>query len=320
MLRYITKRLFLSLITLWLLITIVFLMVKLLPGDPARTLLGNTAPEASAEALRVKLGLKDPFFTQYWRVLKGLFTFDFGNSWKNQRSEVWGDLIAPALFRSAKLALLAMLITAPLAIIAGLIAARKRDSLVDRGIVMVGLATSSIPEFVTGALLAVAFGLHLHWLKPIATIPKGASVITQIHYLLLPALALAIVYFGYIARMMRAGAARSLESDYVRTATMKGLTDSQVIRRHVMRNALAPTITVMSVQVGYLFGGIIGVEAVTNYQGLATVILNAVTNKDLPVLQYSVMVIAAIYMVATLLADVIIAWLNPRARLELDSA
>jgi peptide/nickel transport system permease protein len=320
MLRYIAKRLLFSIVTLWLVVTIVFLMVKLLPGDPARTLLGNTAPEASVEAKRVQLGLKDPFFTQYWRVLKGLFTLDFGNSWKNPRTQVWSGMIAPAMFRSSKLAGLAMLITAPLAIIAGAVAARKRDTLVDRGIVMFGLATSSIPEFVTGALLAVAFGLKLHWLKPIATIPKGASVVTQLHYLLLPALALAIVYFGYIARMMRAGATRALESDYVRTATMKGLTDGQVMRRHVLRNALAPTITVMSVQIGYLFGGIIGVEAVTNYQGMATVILNAVTNKDLPVLQYAVIMIAAIYMIATLLADVIIAWLNPRARLEMEAA
>ncbi|HEX2785450.1 MAG TPA: ABC transporter permease [Ilumatobacteraceae bacterium] len=320
MLRYIAKRLLLSLITLWLLTTIVFLMVKLLPGDPARSLSGPQAPEASVEALRFKLGLKDSFWAQYWRVLRGLFTLDFGHSWKNQGTEVWGGLIAPALFRSAKLAGLAMLITAPMAVIAGVIAARKRDTLIDRGIVMVGLATSSIPEFVTGALLAVAFGLNLHWLKPIATIPKGASVITQLHYLLLPALAMAIVYFGYIARMMRAGATRALESDYVRTATMKGLTDGQVMRKHVLRNALAPTITVMSVQIGYLFGGIIGVETVTNYRGLATVILNAATNKDLTVLQYSVIVIATIYMAATLIADITIAWLNPRARLDLDTS
>ncbi|MEY2443514.1 MAG: peptide/nickel transport system permease protein [Ilumatobacteraceae bacterium] len=318
--RYIAKRLFLSLITLWLLTTIVFLMVKLLPGDPARSLSGNTAPEAAVEALRVKLGLKDSFFAQYFRVLKGLVTLDFGHSWKNQRSEVWGALVGPALFRSSKLAGLAMLITAPLAIGAGIIAARKRDTLIDRGIVMVGLATSSIPEFVTGALLAVAFGLNLHWLKPIATIPRGASVITQLHYLLLPALAMAIVYFGYIARMMRSGAAKALESDYARTATMKGLTDGQVMRKHVLRNAMAPTITVMSVQIGYLFGGIIGVEAVTNYQGLSTVILNAATNKDLPVLMYAVIVIAAIYMMATLFADLLIAWLNPRARLDMDAA
>ena len=320
MLRYIAKRLLLSLVTLWLLTTIIFLMVKLLPGDPARTLSGNTAPEAAVDAMRVRLGLKESFLSQYWRVLKGLVTLDFGFSWKNQRTEVWSGLIAPALFRSSKLAGLAMLITAPLAITAGLIAARKRDTIVDRGIVMVGLATSSIPEFVTAALLAVAFGLNLHWLKPIASIPDGASVITQVHYLLLPALAMAIVYFGYIARMMRAGAVRAFDSDYVRTATMKGLTDGQVMRKHVLRNALAPTITVMSVQIGYLFGGIIAVETVTNYRGLATVILNAATNKDLPVLQYSVIVIATIYMASTLLADVLIAWLNPRARLDLDSA
>ena len=320
MIRYIAKRLFLSLVTLWLLTTIVFLMVKLLPGDPARSLSGPQAPEASVEALRVKLGLKDPTLSQYWRVLKGLLTFDFGNSWKNQRTEVWSGLLAPALFRSAKLAGLALLITAPLAITAGVIAARKRDTLIDRGIVMIGLATSSIPEFVTGALLAVVLGLNFHVLKPIATIPKGASVVTQLHYLLLPALAMAIVYFGYIARMMRAGATRGLERDYARTASMKGLTDGQVMRRHVLRNALAPTITVMSVQIGYLFGGILGVEVVTNYPGLSTVILNASISKDLPVLQFAVIVIATIYMASTLLADITIAWLNPRARIEMETS
>jgi peptide/nickel transport system permease protein len=320
MLPYIARRVLLSLITLWLVVTIVFLMVKLLPGDPARSLSGPQAPEASVELLRIKLGLKDPFLAQYWRVLKGLLTFDFGFSWKNQRTEVWSGLVAPALFRSLKLAVLAMAITTPLAILAGLSAAKRRDSVTDRGIVMTGLATSSIPEFVTAALLAVLFGLNLHWLKPIATIPKDAGVVTQVHYLLLPALALAIVYFGYIARMMRAGATKALESDYVRTATMKGLTDRQVMRRHVLRNALAPTITVMSVQLGYLFGGIIGVELVTNYQGLSTVILNAATSKDLPVLMYSVLVIAVVYMISTLLADIAIAWLNPRARLDLGTS
>ncbi len=316
MARYILKRVALSLITLWLLATLVFLMVKLLPGDPARTIYGNTAPEATVQAFREKFGLNDSFLVQYWRMLKGLVTFDFGFSWKNQRSAVWGVLIRPALFRSSKLAALSLLITTPLAIGAGLLAARARDTMLDRGIVLFGLATSSIPEFVTAALLAVVFGLNLKWLKPIATIPRGASVLTQVHYLLLPALAMAIVYFGYIARMMRAGAIKSMESDYARTATMKGLSNRQVVRRHVMRNALAPTITVMSVQIGYLFGGLIGVEFVTNYQGLSTVIRAAVLNKDIPVLQTSVMVIATIYMISTLLADIIIAWLNPRARLE----
>jgi peptide/nickel transport system permease protein len=320
MVRYILKRLFLSLITLWLLATLVFLMVKLLPGDPARTIYGNTAPEATVKAFRAKYGLNDSFIAQYGRMLKGLVTFDFGYSWKSQRSSVWGVLIKPALFRSSKLAALSLLLTTPLAIGAGLLAARKRDTIIDRGIVVFGLATSSIPEFVTAALLAVVFGLNLHWLKPIATIPQGASVLKQIHYLLLPALAMAIVYFGYIARMMRAGAIKALDSDYARTATMKGLSNGQLLRRHVIRNALAPTITVMSVQIGYLFGGLIGVEFVTNYQGLSTVIRAAVTGKDIPVLQTAVMVIATIYMLSTLLADVFIAWLNPRARLETDQS
>jgi peptide/nickel transport system permease protein len=206
--------------------------------------------------------------------------------------------------------------TTPIAIGAGLIAAKYRDSRLDRTIVLVGLATSSIPEFVTGALLAVIFGVQLGWFPSVATIPAGTSLWGQLDYLVLPAAAMAIVYFGYIARMMRSGTIRALESDYTRTATMKGLTGTQVMFKHALRNSLAPTITVISVQIGYLFGGIVGVELVFNYPGLSRVILDSVNDLDLPVLQVAVIIVGGIYMITTLLADLIIAWLNPRARLE----
>ncbi len=318
MLRYISRRVLLSLVTLWLLATIVFLITNVIPTDPARAILGNTAPEASVIRFRTQFGLTDPLIRQYGRLLKGLVTFDFGLSWGTKR-EVW-SLIEQPLFRSAKLAALAMAITTPLSIFAGLIAAKFRDRRLDRGIVLVGLATSSIPEFVTGALLAVVFGVNLHWFKPVATIPPGTPPLEQLQYLILPATAMTIAYFGYIARMMRAGTIRALDSDYVRTAAMKGMSSSQVMTRHVLRNAIAPTITVMSVQVGYLFGGIVGVELVYNYPGISQVVLNAAKKKDLPVLQVAVLIVALIYMVATLLADIIIAWLNPRARLELGQS
>ena len=198
---------------------------------------------------------------------------------------------------------------------AGVAAARKRDSKLDRFIVMGGLATSSIPEFVTGALLVILFGVFLHWLPVISTIPSGTSMVGQLRYLILPALAMAIVYFGYIARMMRAGTIKALESDYVRTATMKGINERQLIRGHVIRNAVPPTITVISVQVGYLFGGIIAVEKVFNYSGIGQQVAAAVAAKDLPLLQGCVLIVGTIYMLATLLADILIAWLNPRVRL-----
>ena len=141
-------------------------------------------------------------------------------------------------------------------------------------------------------------------------------MIGQFRYLLTPALALVVAYFGYIARMSRAGVINGLQADYARTATMKGLSKGEVMRKHILRNALAPTITVISVQIGYLFGGIVGVEKVFNYHGLGSTMLNAVTSHDIPVLQGAVLLVGIIYMVSTLLADVFIAFLNPRVRLE----
>jgi peptide/nickel transport system permease protein len=138
-------------------------------------------------------------------------------------------------------------------------------------------------------------------------------------YLTMPALAMAIVYFGYIARMTRAGTIEVLESDYIRTATMKGLTTQQTMRRHVLRNALVPTVAVIGVQIGYLFGGIIGVEKIFNYNGMGQLMLLAAQRKDIPMLTAGVIVIGIVYMLATLTADLIIAWMNPRARLETAS-
>jgi peptide/nickel transport system permease protein len=299
---------------MWLLVTIVFLMVTLLPSDIARSILGNTADEAAVINFRKEFGLNDPILVRYGRLMKSIVTFDFGQSWSTKRP-VWGMISGP-LVKSAKLAALSLLMCTPVAIGAGLLAAKYRDSRLDRAIVLVGLATSSIPEFVTGALLAVVFGVQLGWFPSIASVPAGTSLWGQLEYLVLPAAAMAIVYFGYIARMMRSGTIRALESDYIRTATMKGLTGRQVMFGHAFRNSLAPTITVISVQIGYLFGGIVAVELVFNYAGLARVILDSVNDKDLPVLQVAVIIVGGIYMITTLLADLIIAWLNPRARLE----
>ncbi|MGD9996494.1 MAG: ABC transporter permease [Ilumatobacteraceae bacterium] len=317
MLQYILKRLLLSLVTLWLLVTAVFLMVTLLPTDIARAILGNTADEAAVINFRREFGLNDPLIQQYGRLMKSLVTFDFGVSWSTKRP-VWGMISGP-LFRSAKLAGLSLLLCTPIAIGAGLLAAKFRDSVLDRVIVLVGLATSSIPEFVTAALLAVVFGVQLGWFPSISNIPAGTSPWGQVEYLFLPAAAMAIVYFGYIARMMRAGTIRALDSDYTRTATMKGLTARRVMFGHAFRNSIAPTITVISIQIGYLFGGIVGVELVFNYPGLSRVILDSVNDLDLPVLQIAVIVVGGIYMITTLLADLVIAWLNPRARLELGN-
>lgn len=312
--RFLLRRLASAVVTLWLLATIVFLIVNVIPGDVGRRVLGPFALKEDVARFNHQIGTDRPLINQYFTSIRRVFTLDFGDSY------VSGDLVKkivyPALFRSGKLALLAFVITIPVSIAAGIFAARRKDKVSDRVVVNTGLATSSIPEFVTAAVLMSIFCVHWKLGKVFADPPSGTSVIGQLRYLLLPAMAMVIAYFGYIARMSRAGVINGLQSDYARTATMKGLSKGQVMRRHILRNALAPTITVISVQIGYLFGSIIGVEKVFNYHGLGSTMLSAVISKDIPVLQGAVLLVGIIYMISTLLADVLIAFLNPRVRLE----
>ena len=317
MARFIVRRLLLALVTLWLLATIVFVIANVLPADVGRTILGPFAPQESVDALNHRLGTDRPIIVRYVDSMKGIVTLDFGESF------VSGAPVLPAILgavgRSAKLAGLALVITIPISIVAGLYAARRRDRKADRAIVLLGVTSSSIPEFITGTILVVVVGVQLGWLPVVATAPPNANVLTQIRYLLMPAIAMAIVYFGYIARMTRAGTIDVLQSDYTRTATMKGLTTSQTMRRHVLRNALVPTVAVIAVQIGYLFGGIIAVEKIFNYNGMGATMLFAAQNKDLPMLTAGVLIIGIVYMLATLAADITMAWMNPRIRLDASS-
>ena len=317
MARYLARRLLLALVTLWLLVTIVFTISNVLPRDVGRTILGPFAPQESVDALNERLGTNRPLPIRYAEQIGGIITLDFGESF------VSGQPVLPQILaaagRSAKLAGLALLITIPTAIAAGLYAARRRDRKVDRAIVLLGVTSSSIPEFITATILVVVVGVQLGWLPVLGTPPPDASVLTQIRYLLMPAIAMAIVYFGYIARMTRAGTIDVLQSDYTRTAAMKGLTTSQTMRRHVIRNALVPTVAVIAVQIGYLFGGIIAVEKIFNYNGMGATMLFAAQRKDLPMLTAGVIVIGIVYMLATLTADLLTAWMNPRIRLDANA-
>lgn len=315
MLRFIARRLALAVVTLFLLSVIVFLISNVLPQDVGRSILGPFAPEESVAALNQRLGTDRPRLVQYADLLKGMITFDFGDSYRG--GQPVGQMISETLQNSAKLAILALLLMVPLGIAGGTIAALRRDSLLDRGIVMLGLAGSSIPEFVTSTFLIVILGLQLDVLPTLAA-PPGANAFVQIEHLLMPALALVLVYFGYIARMARAGMIVALDSDYTRTAIMKGLGRTYVIRKHVLRNAILPTIAVVATQIGYLFGGLLAVELIFNVNGLGRLLVTSAKAKDLPVLQAGVLVIGIIYMFATLLADLLISWLNPRIRLTAE--
>ncbi|MCX6392889.1 MAG: ABC transporter permease [Actinobacteria bacterium] len=313
MLVFLIRRIALAIVTLFLLTIIVFALSNVLPGNVGRQILGPFAPQESVDELNHRLGTDQPLITQYLNQMSNYAHGDLGESYKTRESVT--HVIGTTFLNSAKLAFLALLVTVPLAILAGVWAALRRGSLIDRIIVTVSLAGSSLPEFVTASFLLVIFAVQLAWFPTLASTNSESGPIDQLWRLVLPITALVIVYFGYIARMARAGVITAMEADYTRTAFMKGLPRGVVIRRHVLRNALLPTISVVATQTGYLFGGLLAVELIFNYNGLGRELVRAATSKDLPVLSAGVLVIGVVYMVATLLGDILISILNPRVRL-----
>lgn len=310
---YLVKRFLLAIITLILLSMIIFLAGQVLPGNPGRAVLGNLASQHAVAVFNRQLGLDRPLVTQYWSWVTGLVRGNLGTSYQ-YRAPV-SSFLFPALGRSLKLAVVAFVIVVPLAIVGGVVAALRRGRLTDRVISISGLSLATVPEFVSGIVLIVVFAIALKVLPVTALAPSGASFFTQLRYLILPAIPMVFVLFGYEARMARAGTIEALESDYVRTATLKGLPRRVVVFRHVLRNSLLPTITVIATQNGYLIGGLVVVETLFNYPGIGRLIFTAATDKDFPMLEAGVLVIGVVYLASTLLADILYTFLNPRVRL-----
>ncbi|HTH97114.1 MAG TPA: ABC transporter permease, partial [Stellaceae bacterium] len=281
--RHLAKRVLLSLVTLWLLSVLVFIAGRLLPGDVGRAILGPLADPQAVANLDHQLGVDRPALTQYLLWIGRLLAGNLGTSYALQQPVA--PLLGSALVNSLKLGGMAFCIVVPLSLIGGIWAALHAGCWIDRAITLTGLSFSIVPEFVSSIVLILVFGVWLRWLPITATWPDGAGAATQIHYLILPALPLTFVFFGYMARMARAGMVEALAADYTRTAILKGLPMATVIRRHVMRNALLPTVTVMATQSGYLIGGLVVVETLFRYQGLGSLILSAAKSKDVPMLE-----------------------------------
>jgi peptide/nickel transport system permease protein len=311
--RFILRRVLLSIVTLLILSMVVFACAQVLPGDVGRSILGPFASQKSVDALNEELGANDPLPVQYWDWISGVVTGDMGES-RAFRQPV-EDVIGPAIVNSAKLALLAFIIVVPLAVVGGVWAALKEGSFRDRFISIGGLSATAVPDFVWAVLLIIIFALTLGLFPSTATAPPGAGFFEQVWYLILPALCLVFVLFGYIARMARAGTIESLDADYTRTAVIKGLPQKNVVRRHVLRNSLLPTIAVVATQLGYLIGGLVVIELIFNYNGLGQALVEAAQQNDFPMLQSGVLIVGIVYLVATLCADIAYSVLNPRVRL-----
>ncbi|WP_236001806.1 ABC transporter permease [Paraburkholderia elongata] len=312
MLQVLVWRLFLALVTLWLLSLIVFAGAQVLPGDVGRTMLGPLADAQAVAVLNHQLGVDRPLVVQYVSWIGKLLQGDLGQSYSYGAPV--SNFLGDALVNSLKLAAVALVIVVPLGIAGGVWAALRVGRVVDRLISIGGLTASVIPEFVSSICLILVLGVWLNLLPVSAVWPPDAGVLTQIHYLLLPAMPFVFSLFGYLARMARAGMVEVLDSDYVRTAVLMGLPFRTVIWRHALRNALLPSISVVATQVGYLIGGLIIVETIFHYNGIGGLIYTAARAKDFPMLEAGVLCIGLIYTISMLLADILYVALNPRIR------
>jgi peptide/nickel transport system permease protein len=315
MTRYILRRLLLLVGTLFVTSLIIFTLTQLLPGDVARLILGRDARPEAIEQLRAELGLNDPALVQYVRWLGGFLMGDWGTSFSGGNPDI-RPLVTERVSNSLRLALMTLIISVPLSILLGVLAGLRENSLLDGAISLFSLSVVGLPEFVTGLVLINVFAIGLGWFPASSSIARDATLGDWIRQLILPALTATFVLLGYISRLTRAGVVDELKKPYVRTAVLKGLPRRTVILKHVLRNALLPTITVIAISFGWLIGGLIVIENVFGFPGLGRLMVNAVELKDIPVIQASVMVIVFFFAFANLMADLIYALLNPRIRLN----
>lgn len=315
MTRYLARRLLLLAITLLLTSALIFALTQLLPGDVARLILGRDARPEALENLRADLGLNDPAPVQYLNWLGGFISGDWGTSFVGGRAPI-RPLVMERLGHSIQLALLTLVISIPMSIALGVLAGLRENHLVDSIISVLSLSVVGLPEFVTGLVLINIFALGLGWFPASSTFSGNLGFGEWLRQLTLPAVTATFVLMAYVVRMTRAGVIDELKKPYVRTAVLKGLPYSQIIIKHVLRNALLPTITVIALSFGWLIGGLIVIENVFSFPGLGRLMTAAVERKDIPLMQATVMVTIFFFALANLVADVLYALLNPRIRLD----
>lgn len=312
MLRFLIARLSMIGVTLLVVSGVIFVVTEILPGDVAQMMLKQEATEERLAALRAELGLDRPAHVRYLDWIGGVVRGDFGDSYV-QKQPI-SEILPRRIGHSLVLALFALALGVPVAVAAGVWAGVRPDRLWDRVVSTVGLVGISLPEFVTGVLLMLVLASTLHWLPPSSHIISGSTPLTRPEILVMPALTLTGVLFGYIMRMTRANVMEVMQTPYVRTAVLKGLPMRQVILRHVLPNAMLPTITIIATNFGWMLGGLIIVENVFSYPGLGQLLLRSIQTRDVPLLEALSLLIAATYALSNLLADLAYTALNPRIR------
>jgi peptide/nickel transport system permease protein len=309
---YIGRRLLATIPVIAVVAVLVFLMLRLTPGDPAAVIAGPSATEADIVEIRDKLGLDKPLPTQFARWVGGMFAGDFGESffYKKQVSDLIADRIEPTLSLAALTIVLATLIAVPL----GTLAAWKQGSWIDRLVMGFSVLGFSVPVFVVGYILIGWFSVHLGWFPVQGYQRIGEGIGGWLHRLILPAFTLAVIYVALLARMTRTSVLEVLNEDYVRTARAKGLPNRKVLLYHALRNAAVPIVTVIGIGIALLIGGVVVTESVYNIPGLGRLTVDAVLARDYPTVQAVILLFSLAYVLINLAIDLLYTVLDPRIR------
>ncbi len=291
---------------------LVFAATQVLPGNTADAILGRTATAEQKAIYTKQLGLDKPLWQQYWSWFSGVLHGDLGRSVANQQTV--SSFISARLSNSLILAGATLLFLIPGSVILGAWAGVRRGRAADHAISGISLGLIALPEFVTGTILAAVVAVSLKLVPPTSIIPIGASPLSQPSLLVLPVITLCLAGCAYIVRMLRAGVIESMSSDYVQAARLNGINERRVIFRHALRNSLAPTVQVVALTVQWLIGGIVVVETVFSYPGLGAGLVGAVTGRDIPVVQSVTLILALVYIVINLIADLVVVLLVPKLR------
>jgi peptide/nickel transport system permease protein len=311
------RRLALGLLLLWLVSVLVFAGTHFLPGDAARVLLGRYATPDSLRALREQLHLMDPLPTQYWNWSRGMLTGQWGMSLVSPQTV--SQLVAYRVVNSGVLVLISALIATPLAIAIGTYSATRARSWVDHGVSLATLILAALPAFVIGIALVYLLATNvLHLLPAASIVDPTMSLFAQPGVLVLPALTLVLAVIPYAIRMVRASMIEVLESEYVAMARLKGLPEGRVVIRHALRNAIAPAIQASALNLLFMAGGVVVVETVFGFPGIGSALVEAVNERDIPVIQTLAVLVAAFYIVVNLVADLLVILVTPRLRTRIS--
>ena len=311
MAQYLIRRLIHAVFIIWGCATLVFFLLRLIPGDPVIQMLGpEYSPEAAA-ALNRRLGLDEPVHIQYVKWFGNVLTGDLGHSIAT--GETVTGAIKSGLPKTLSIALLSFLIAILIALPAGIIAALRRNSVIDYAASVIAFVGVSMPSFWLGIVLILIFAVRLNWLPSIGYAEIGEDGLwAWFQHLLLPSIAIGVGYAAILMRFVRSGLLEVLGSDYVRTARAKGLGERPVMVRHALRNALIPVVTVMGIQLALLLSGAVVIEIVFSIRGLGRILVGAIFDKDYPMVQGVILLVAVIFVLANLIVDVVYTFLDPR--------